>query len=764
MLKALVFLFINAILTFSVYASETHTSSEDLHEKVPPPLTLSNFDEILKSGFHVVEFYSPYCPHCNHLFPTWVEFYRSNQNQQQQQQQQQNQLDINEIEIDVNQQNGKFGIRQVDCVANGDLCDREGIYYYPMIRFYGPGSKLLGSMTDSHITVDTLNAFAEEQMIVWTDDIVDSNTNDNDNYNDNTKKSDLLNDFTNGEISVFNDNKMLDASEMLRIISGQNETPRIISFWPTTDEELNDKNFQNNFKENKIFKYFENLFTFRNIWNFVMKNLQTYVNDNSLHFNYFNCRSNKEICETLGFKDLTDGIFENTSPKVILYLPKPNGGNAIYYKRKITDFSSFNSAIKSLTHWTSTTLINSELQDMKFMDIVNFIGATTRLEDRGTISNILNYSKVAFIQVNDPSTEVPEDNGLLDYLLQPIADLNDDVYLFKTSDKDSVLKFLQDQEKQMANSYIHYQDKEEDKSLKYDEKLFISRTRSTFPMIICIKASSLYSPVYQSFMSKDIRDYNKVTKFINRNYLPIINHLNMDTKDIIFPKKMIKGIHEQTEKIIITLTDFQPKQFFDVEYFMSYVFHKFKFINNKHKLEKIEQLRAKKHEKVRKIKETTDDSDDIIEALREKIDISYNTPDNYIYPVYIDKKKFAYMVSRMHWNNINPENYDVGDAIIIERFSRHYWDHDIEDNKLTIEQLNECVDTLEKISFEKLKGKNVYKKSTVMLIFQFLLFAVGGYSIIRLFKRWKLHKSHNSEKMKGLGLLGVPDIEVAKFD
>lgn len=711
------------------------TDNEDLHSRVPPPMTSSDFDNILKEGFHVVEFFSPYCPHCTHLFPTWVEFYEYNMNQ-------------HKKDEDSKDKSPSFQIHQVDCVASGDLCEREGIQYYPVIRFYGSGSKLLGSMTNPQRDLETLNEFANDQLLAWSED----------------EKEDSNDDKPTAAASLLSKNKMIKLPELLKIIEGGNKVPKLISFWPTTENELNDQTFQNDYNKNKVFSHYLHLHSFRNLWNLSMKNMKKYVEEDKLQFNYFNCKTNKEICETLGFKSLNANRVNPTlSPQVILYLPKTTGGNAIYYKTKMSDFRNLNTAVKSLTQWTRRTLINSELEDMKFQDIENFIGSATKLNGKGSISDIIDYSKVAFIQVNDPDTSVPEDDSLLPRLIQPISDLKPDVYLFKTTDKDGVMKFLKSQEAEMADKYIH--SGEEDNDLKFDEEMFLSRTHTTFPMMICIKSGSLYSPVFTSFMSKHIRDYNKITTFIKRNYLPIVNHLTIDSKDLIFPPTMNENINSGTEKIIITLTDFQPKQYFDVEFFMSYVYHKFIFLNNKHKFDIIQEKRMEKYDKVGKLRADKADSDDIIDALREKIGISYTTTDNLIYPVYLDTKKFSGIVSAMGWSKIDPSKYMAGDVIIVERFRPRYWDEDVSGNKLTIDDPSQIVNLLEKVSYEKFKGKGLKNISLIAKLPLYSFIAVFIFMAFRAFIFHLRKRTVYMEKMKGLGILGIsPELEESKFE
>lgn len=710
------------------------TGEDDLHSRVPPPLTATDFDKVLEEGFHVVEFFSPYCPHCTQLFPTWVEFYEYNQN--------------------MNGKNSKdksnsFQIHQVDCVASGDLCEREGIQFYPMIRFYGAGSKLLGSMTTNPKDLDTMNEFANEQIIVWSESEDD----------DDMDASALI-----PGTPLYNQNKMIKAGELLKIIEGENTVPKLISFWPTSESELNNQNFQNDYNQNKIFSYYPNLHPFRNLWNLSMKKLKNFINEDKLEFNFFNCKSNPEICETLGFKSLTESrISPNLSPQVILYLPKTTGGNAISYKLKINEFHNLNTAVKSLTHWTQRTLINSELEDMKFQDIQDFIGSSTKLSRKGSIGEITDYSKVAFVQVNDPESEVPEDDAILSRLIQPIADLKSDVYLFRTTDKDAVMKFLRDQEEQMANKYIHLG--VQDTAMNFDEKMFLSRTHTTFPMMICIKSGSLYSPVFTSFMSKHIRDYNKVLTFIKRNYMPTINHLTIDSKDQIFSPTLNERINSRTEKVLITLTDFQPKQYFDVEFFMSFVFHKFTFLNNRDKFNRIDEKRSMKYDKVGELRANKADSDDIIDALREKVDISYTTTDNQLYPVYLDTKKLPEIISAMKWSKLDSSRYTTGDVILIDRFNGRYWDEDDSGHKLTIEDPQQTVGLLEKVSYKKLKGKSLKHLSLFAKVPLYSFIAILIFMTYRAVRVYLQKRTVYIEKMKGLGILGVcPELEESKFD
>ncbi|KAH8928933.1 thioredoxin-like protein [Atractiella rhizophila] len=77
-------------------------------------LSASSFPQFPQPDSFVIEFYSPYCPHCRNYAPQWVELVGKD---------------------DILHAQG-LKMAQVDCVANGDLCDQQKIKFYPTLRFY----------------------------------------------------------------------------------------------------------------------------------------------------------------------------------------------------------------------------------------------------------------------------------------------------------------------------------------------------------------------------------------------------------------------------------------------------------------------------------------------------------------------------------------------------------------------------------------------------------------------------------------------------
>lgn len=107
---------------------------------VPPPTVLNSttFDDGLRSGNWLVEFFSPYCGHCQSFAPTWKTLYEFYYTQEPVPQ------TAGAAISDENDMNSftrfyDFRFAKVDCVASGDLCSTKSVNAYPTIRFYKDG-------------------------------------------------------------------------------------------------------------------------------------------------------------------------------------------------------------------------------------------------------------------------------------------------------------------------------------------------------------------------------------------------------------------------------------------------------------------------------------------------------------------------------------------------------------------------------------------------------------------------------------------------
>ncbi|KAL4927603.1 putative disulfide isomerase [Aspergillus undulatus] len=109
--------------------------------EVPPmkELTPDNFEETVKDGYWFIKQYSPTCPHCTAIAPTWqtlYEFYYTS-----------DPISSAASKSDTRSLNSfdgfyNFHFASMNCLAYGDLCKKIGVMYFPTFSFYHDGQQV----------------------------------------------------------------------------------------------------------------------------------------------------------------------------------------------------------------------------------------------------------------------------------------------------------------------------------------------------------------------------------------------------------------------------------------------------------------------------------------------------------------------------------------------------------------------------------------------------------------------------------------------
>lgn len=113
------------------------------NDKTVPPITeftAATFDEATSHGYWLVEWFSPYCHHCQAFAPTWqtlYEFYYTQEPVPQAPGASSAEQDLNSFTRYYD-----FNFAKVDCVANGDLCNEKKIPSFPTIVLYKNGEQI----------------------------------------------------------------------------------------------------------------------------------------------------------------------------------------------------------------------------------------------------------------------------------------------------------------------------------------------------------------------------------------------------------------------------------------------------------------------------------------------------------------------------------------------------------------------------------------------------------------------------------------------
>lgn len=274
--RLLVSILLAHLFTTALSVTEKKNESNKEEEPLPPPLTAGEFDEAIKHGLHIVEFFSPHCGACKNFAPTWEKTWRS-----------------------FHKQGESLNITfsQVDCIASGDICMKESISYYPNIRLYNKDGMMMQYPGHFRRTESDLIKFAKESAF------------DNPDF-------DLM--------ALDGESENISNLDMISLLSGLEDVPYLVSFWPT--RKLKDMSTEVDFKNCNGCKGFQKT------WDKVTKKLFL----EGIYTGHFNCEEHPKFCSELGFHELADAG-SNRSPKVALFLPNKDHNNLFIYKKKIDD-------------------------------------------------------------------------------------------------------------------------------------------------------------------------------------------------------------------------------------------------------------------------------------------------------------------------------------------------------------------------------------------------------------------------------------------
>ncbi|GMM33053.1 protein disulfide isomerase [Saccharomycopsis crataegensis] len=593
--------------------------------ELPPSLTQDDFDPKLTEGLHMVEFYSPYCVHCTQLMPIWKKVYKT-----------------------YGEEAKKLGIdiHQVNCVEQGDICDRESVKYYPNIRIYGPnpgrpGGKVLSSFPSNiKKTEENLKSFIKESAYQF------------------------------GELDKLNlpsQSNLIDTGSLAEILAGKSQTnkPILLSFWPSSDDKFTDIDADQN-----VFDNCEVCREFRTMWNIISNQL---VDD--IETGHVNCESSGIICQELGYKELLqNGRNRNRNPRVAVVLPRSTG-NFIKYSGPVN--------IGEVVTWTKRFLQNYKVEDInpyelsQKMNLVNRLINEPKTELPGESDNKVSFIYYYGNNVGDESLATnpttAEDFEVLPYLLDPVMKLPD-IYLYKSNDT-GFLKLIERQTKNMLR-YIHYNVSEPVK--EFDRELFVSNTVTSLPTIIGFKDNCLIPYVFQNFDPKDIRNPKLVEAFIRRNSLPFISELTPGSFKKIFNLK-----NNNIDKVVVAFFDSGDPGFnHGALNNLMLAAHDYHYYWSEHVFKQLAKRRQAKADKVAKLRAKGADSVSITSAMANEID--YDNAGQVVF-TYLDLNKFKDLISEKGWNIHGKEHFDRGDAIIIERTGKFYYEHDSYGNPLRCE-------------------------------------------------------------------------------
>ncbi|GAV53896.1 hypothetical protein ZYGR_0AK03980 [Zygosaccharomyces rouxii] len=273
------------------------------------PLGEKEFRQELQSGLHLVEFYSPHCPHCLEFAPTWHETWRKFRKEGER-------LNISFV--------------QVNCIKDGDLCNEEGISMYPAIKLYGPQGFIKNYPSDYERTEEDLITFARQETL------------------------DSINmEMIDPDIS----SKFLDAHSFNELLAGRGKVPYFVSFWPSND-------YEDPLAESKTYDFCPACQSFQKVWSQVTKRFLIHGVDTG----HINCEALPDLCHEIGFDMLVNGAKkEGNYPRVALVLPGNGVNNLFIYE------NGFSSSVWPYEDFVARAISNSKAPEISMEQILELV-------------------------------------------------------------------------------------------------------------------------------------------------------------------------------------------------------------------------------------------------------------------------------------------------------------------------------------------------------------------------------------------------------
>ncbi|CAB4256385.1 similar to Saccharomyces cerevisiae YIL005W EPS1 ER protein with chaperone and co-chaperone activity, involved in retention of resident ER proteins [Maudiozyma barnettii] len=275
MLGRLTFTLLTWLVLFHQLVHSSSNPDTNTQEEIefPDPIPGADFSKEISKGLHVVDFFSPYCPHCKHLEPVWQKTWKK---------------------FDTEYGNLNLTFSRVDCIASGDLCNAESIEYYPTIRLYGPEGAIKNYPETGKRTVESFIEFARKEAL------------NPDNF---------------AEANLRSTSVRLSDNEIIKLLAGTGDAPYLVSFWPTKAMDNTDDYGE--------FVDCAHCTPFQRVWRL----LSTQLMEGNIKSGHVNCVDSPVLCNELGFEKLVpiDNDSREREPRVALILPNKQSNNLFVF-------------------------------------------------------------------------------------------------------------------------------------------------------------------------------------------------------------------------------------------------------------------------------------------------------------------------------------------------------------------------------------------------------------------------------------------------
>lgn len=538
------------------------------------------------------------------------------------------------------QQMEQLGIqmRQVNCIESSDLCEREQITSYPNLVLYSPIKDQPGQLK----VVDQFPRSLKRTP---------------DNFFRFLKNS--VAEYSDGVSALPSSSRLLNVDDMLKLVAGEMDVPHFVVFYPATDKqyEAADNNERRSFPSNCP-DCLDVKRTWDNLSNRVLSVAQT---------GHFNCLSNPSVCEKLEFLELSSPSKKFVEPRFVVFLPKETGLIRVDYTGDVV--------LSDMKHFVTKLFQNSQYERVSWAELSDVMLLQKSLPFEALKVDLPLANKVSVVFYYDVDTVTEEDRAILPYLLDWVTKAPFDMYLYTAKHT----KFTTNMETQAENlvQYINYDETPEGKAPNYqfDRPMYLASALTSKPTILIFKDDSLMPVVYQSFAPEATRISTRVEEFVKKNWFPLQQEMTPTMFKHYFDAK-----HNGDSKVLVTFIDSSDaKATNEAFYSMLLAAHEYHFRKKEYYYNDMMKARDEKAIRVDKLKQANANSVAVIDEMKESIPHFWH--ESQVLFTFVDLAKPSNVVDMYGWN-VDGRKYVAGDAIVVAKNNKQYWDKGVDGQSL----------------------------------------------------------------------------------
>lgn len=530
-------------------------------------------------------------------------------------------------------------MRQVNCIESGDLCHRETITGYPDMRVYVPAKDAAGVPIEGKLRYADLYP---RGLARTAENIAKFMIR-------------LAAEYDTGTIDLPSALVEADVDLGMNLAAGEIDAPYFVVFAGADSGHWDKDAFPAT-----CYDCLEHKQVWTKLSNLLISSTRTA---------HINCLAHPTLCAKMGFPELAI-THTGHLPRYAMFLPKAAGLVRVDYRGepKLAEMQRFAEKISASSryeHVAPKTLMLAEV-------------LRTKLAPEPVDPYFPLVQKAVLLYAYDPKVVAKEDKAILPYLLDQVARLPFDIDLYVTQDKG-----IPEALKLQAEGLLQYVASDETFAPHtFNPRMFHATTLTALPTLYVFKENLLVPAVYQNFAVEDMRDAEKIAQFVDKNAHPLVGELTPEVFAAYFHKHGRKNLLKD-DRVVVTLLDTtNANHVRDTLHSMSMAAHQYHLLRQEYYYAQVVAQRDAKEKRVEQKKQLGADSAEVVEEMRGEVPHLFDHDD--VLFAFVDMHRYPDWPALLGWD-VDRRGYKAGDAVVVSKTSRFYWDLNLQGEQLRME-------------------------------------------------------------------------------